>query len=783
MTPRACLAFVLVASSATAQTLTRGPYLQLGSPTGITVVFRTDVSGVGRVRFGVEGQPMASSVVDPGARTEHVLRLTALTPGTRYAYALELDGRPLTTSAPLLFRTYPMPGTVEAFRLFAWGDSGTGTTGQLQVAQRMANELNGAALSLILGDIIYPDGEPKDYDPKFFAPYRALTSRMVIWPVIGNHDVHFDPAGGPWLDAFHTPANNPTGTELYYSFDYGNVHFVVLDTHVSSFSPGSAQLAWAAADLAGSMATWKVVAFHVPPYSGGTHADSASVKSNILPVLEAAGVDLVLAGHSHVYERTYLLKRNAIVQNDRANYTKPSPTTGTLYVVSGTAGQSGALTVPNHPLMAFQLGNVLGVSVIDFNGDTATGYFLKQDGTAVDAFRLQKQADTRPPSVVAARATSSTSVEVVFDEPVASGSGATGAARVTAWSISPPVAVTSASLASDLRTVRLVTAPHASGAYSVTGTGIADRATPPNVSGMTTAQYQVDAGVRLDAGSVDAGLVDAGLVADAGKADAGNADAGRSFADAGLRFVGPLTPLRYFVGRVAPPADWEEMTFDDSVWALGRQPIGYGESGLATTVTMGDAGTLFTRAEFDLFVEPSDVEDLTLEVDYDDGFVAYLNGQEIARRGVAANQTFKTFASSHESGVFEVFRLPNAATVLQPGDNFLAIEVHNTSLTSSDLFLNARLWANANITMSDAGMRPNDDPDAGPDEGNDAGATDDAGPGSDAGGSDAGVIDAGASRDAGVGSSPPPIGCGCSSSSAPVFLLALLGLVLRRRLS
>lgn len=398
------VAVISFAGVSFAQTLTRGPYLQLASPTGITVVFRTSTAGIGRVRYGLAGQALSQSVADPQATTEHVLRLTGLMPATRYSYALEVGTTTLASGPSFVFRTHPPVGTVEAFRLFAWGDSGTGTPGQLRVANRMATELNDAALSLILGDIIYPAGEPQDYDPKFFAPYAELTRRMVVWPVVGNHDVAFDPTGGPWLDAFHTPANNAISSEFYYSFDYANAHFVVLDTHVNSFSTNSAQLQWAIADLAASTATWKIVAFHVPPYTGGTHTDSASVQSNVLPALEAAGVDIVFAGHSHVYERTYLLKGNTVVQNDRSSYTKPTRTTGTLYVVSGTAGQSGALSNAAHPLMAFQQGNVLGTSVVDFNGTSAHGYFLEDDGSAIDVFRLVKGTDTRAPSLIAARA-------------------------------------------------------------------------------------------------------------------------------------------------------------------------------------------------------------------------------------------------------------------------------------------------------------------------------------------------------------------------------------------
>lgn len=768
MLARSALALTLLVSSAPfAQTLTRGPYLQLASPTGVTVVFRTSQAGIGRVRYGLAGQPLSQTVTGTQSTTEHVLRLTGLTPATRYEYAVDLGTTTLASGASLRFRTHPPAGVVEAFRLFAWGDSGTATAGQLRVADRMANELNDAALSLILGDIIYPSGEPQDYDPKYFAPYAALTRRMVVWPVVGNHDVAFDPTGGPWLDAFHTPANNPISTELYYSFDYANAHFVVLDTHVNSFAANSAQLQWAAADLAASTATWKIVAFHVPPYTGGTHTDSASVKANVLPVLEAAGVDLVFAGHSHVYERTWLLKNNAIVQNDPSSYTKPTSTTGTLYVVSGTAGQSGALANPAHPMMAFQVGSVLGTSVVDFNGNTAHGYFLKDDGSALDVFRLVKGADTQAPTLVAARAVTPTSLEAVFNEPVQAGTGALGAERLAAWSISPATSVLSATLASDQRTVRLTTAPHAGGAYTLTAANVADRATPPN-SASGAASYVV----VTDAGVLDAGVVDAGA---------------STVPDGGLLFVNRLTPLRYLVGASAGPTGWTGFAFDDSLWALGRQPIGYGEAGLATTVSMGQAVTLFTRFEFDLFVDPTAVRGLTLEVDFDDGFVAFLNGREIARRGVAGNQTHTTLATAHESGVAEVFPLPGAEAFLRPGDNFLAFEVHNTAVTSSDLFLDAKLWANAVVVASDAGVRPNDD-----DGGFDGGVALDAGA-ADAGSmveTDAGAIDAGLPSDGGAGGEAPDAGggggmsqatgCGCTSTDGAAWLLALLVLALRR---
>lgn len=746
-------AAVLCASSLQAAGLTRGPYLQLAGPTAITIAFHSDVAAVGRVRFGPAPSSLTSSVADSAPTTTHALRLTGLSPATRYFYAVELDGQVVAGGADFRFRTYPPPGADEPFRLFAWGDSGNGTAAQLAVADRMATQVGDATLSLILGDIIYDNGEPELYDPRYFAPYAALLRRMVVWPTIGNHDVGLDPTGGPYLDAFHLPTNNPLGTELYYSFDYGDAHFVCLETHVSGHSAGSMQLQWAAADLAASRAKWKFVYFHVPPYSGGTHSDNAVVRDQVLPVLEAAGVDVVFSGHSHVYERSYLLKASAVVQGDASSYLKPTPGTGTLYVVSGTAGQSGALSNPAHPLMAFQVGAVLGTTVVDVAGDTLRGYFLEADGGVRDLFQLAKGGDARPPRLLGVRANGPFEVELSFDEPVQAGFAPGGAERVPSYAISPPLSVLSATLGADLRTVTLATQAHPPGWYTLAVTGVRDRASPANaVAAGTAGAYAVTSAVEL---------------------------------------LPPAGPWRYLVGAAAPPSDWAVRGFDDAAWAVGPQPLGYGEPGLGTPVAMGTAVTLYTRAHLTRPTTGDELEGLALELDYDDGFVAYLNGVEVARRHLPASQGFDTLSqASHERGVPERFEVAHAGALLLPGDNVLAVEVHNVDGASSDLYLAARLTArftpafDAGAPQLDAGVA---------DGGADAGAPADGGaPGVDAGDADAGQgapdaglpgpADAGVG-DAGVAPGPAPQGCGCTGAPGGLLLLALVGLGRRRQVA
>lgn len=728
---------VLVALPSLAANLTRGPFLQLADDTGITVVFRTDTPSIGSVRFGTGA--LTSSVTGLVPSIEHAVRLSGLTPSTRYGYEVVVDGVTVAGGDAFRFRTHPAAGTASPFRLFAWGDSGLGTAGQLRLAERLSTEVGDATLSLVLGDIIYDRGEASLYDDRYFAPYAPLLRRMVAWTAIGNHDMALDPLGGPYIDAFVLPTNNPLSTELYYSFDYGDAHFVCLDTHVSGHGPGSAQLLWAAADLAASNAKWKFVFFHVPPWTGGTHADDPQVIAGIVPLVEAAGVDVVFSGHSHVYERTYLLKGSAIVQADPGSYLKASPDAGTLYVVSGTAGQTGALANPTHPLMAFQAGNVFGASVIDVAGDTLHGYFLRDDGVAVDLFQLTRGVDTVAPRLMAARAVSPTLVELSFDEPVTTASAET----LTAWAISPPVGVTAARLGSDRRTVQLDTTVQASGLYSVAATGVADGSGNLS-SGASSVPYELVPSVVLTSGS-----------------------------------------LQFLVPSGGTPVGWQARAFDDSNWTAGTSPIGYGSSGLGTTATLGGEVTLYIRAHFTPPVDARRLRELTLELDYDDGFVAFLNGVEIARQNLPAGQDRGSVATASRELGFVEHRLVAAppAGVLVQGDNVLAIEVHNVSAGSSDLFLSARLLGVLGDEV-DAGPPDAGVPDAGAADAGEADGGVDAG--SDAGTLDAGTVDAvdaglTDAPDAGPATGPGGGGCSCDGSGGALTTFLLCALALRRR--
>jgi hypothetical protein len=146
---------------------------------------------------------------------------------------------------------------------------------------------------------------------------------------------------------------------------------------------------------------------------------------------------------------------------------------------------------------------------------------------------------------------------------------------------------------------------------------------------------------------------------------------------------------KYFKGTVDPNAAWRNVSFNDSAWLNGPTGIGYGDGDDATVLNdmAGNYLTVYARKNFTVN-DPATVTGLTLNVDYDDGFVTYLNGQEVARASMpSGTPTRNTAATSHEAGSPKNFDLSTAINLLTAGTNVLAIEVHNTSSSSSDLSL------------------------------------------------------------------------------------------------
>ncbi len=156
-----------------------------------------------------------------------------------------------------------------------------------------------------------------------------------------------------------------------------------------------------------------------------------------------------------------------------------------------------------------------------------------------------------------------------------------------------------------------------------------------------------------------------------------------------------LLPLksewRYRVGDA--PADWMQPAYDDERWKLSASPLGYGEPEVPAPLPDNPLA-FYARRRFELRVLPSEVQRLNARVDFDDGFVLFLNGREVLRRNLPANQTFTTPASTgHESGSPSDFDLTANTSLLVAGENLLAVEVHNEGPGSDDALLEVEVRA------------------------------------------------------------------------------------------
>jgi 3',5'-cyclic AMP phosphodiesterase CpdA len=334
----------------------RVPYVQSVTPTEATLVWQTHSPEAGAVRYWLGDSSKAATQADTAVTIDHVIRLDRLQPDTEYSYEVQTwEGR-FTAARP--FRTAPRPGSRKPFKFLVFGDSGEGTQGQLQLADRMPGEK--AALIIHVGDVAYDNGSEIDFDFRHFAVYKDLLASVPFYPALGNHDVR-TATGQPYLDAFHLPADNGAHTERYYSFQYDNVFFVALDSNTGAGytqrfgdlrDPGSQQVRWLEGELRRARGDpsvdWIVVYFHHPPFSSGGglggHGSDLALRQTLQPLFDRYAVDLVFSGHDHDYERSFPLRcperqpvsQACLVKGDDPKVARQRD--GTIYVVTGGGG-------------------------------------------------------------------------------------------------------------------------------------------------------------------------------------------------------------------------------------------------------------------------------------------------------------------------------------------------------------------------------------------------------------------------------------------------------------
>lgn len=242
-------------------------------------------------------------------------------------------------------------------RFAAIGDTGTGSSKQRDVGQMMA--LYHAAFPfefvLMMGDNMYGGEGPRDYERKFAAPYKSLLDAKVkFYAALGNHDEALQ---------VNYENFNMEGKE-YYRFKKGDVAFYALNSNYMD----KKQVEWLQKELAKDTSSWKVCFFHHSPYSSAKkHGSDDQLREVVEPIFVKYGVNLVLTGHDHVYERI-------------------KPQKGIHYFVSGAGGKlrSGDIR-QSSPLTGKAYDRDMHFMLFEVVGDQVYFQTISRTGETIDS--------------------------------------------------------------------------------------------------------------------------------------------------------------------------------------------------------------------------------------------------------------------------------------------------------------------------------------------------------------------------------------------------------------
>ncbi len=285
------------------------PYLQDAEDDGITIMWETAYPSWGRVIYG-KGSALTDTLKElPDPQLLHEVTLPGLEKNTQYSYKVVTGN----LSSPVhTFRT--KKDKDDPVRFIVYGDSRTLSKIHERIIRLMVPEKPDFIANV--GDVVTRGARLDEWIDQHFYPIRFISGDVPFYISIGNHEYGgFDERVPPYEQRVHNPVTSTGSTEYYYSFDYGNAHFIFLDPNEYWFPdgdgilPGSQQYKWFVADLkkARSHSEWIFVFMHQPPYSecwsGGYYDGEPPLRKYIVPLMEANGVDIVFSGHTHDYER------------------------------------------------------------------------------------------------------------------------------------------------------------------------------------------------------------------------------------------------------------------------------------------------------------------------------------------------------------------------------------------------------------------------------------------------------------------------------------------------
>lgn len=334
----------------------------------MTIRWETTAAEPATLRFG-EGTrldqtvgPLQPLTVQSGTDSFYVYEanLTRLRPNTSYSYAVSVGADRVPAKK---FKTFGP--AQERVTFIAYGDTRTNPDKHAAVVANFRRHTPDFILHS--GDLVAKGGQYELWSREFFDPLKGVIDEIPMLPSIGNHEQD----GANYLAYFREPGAH----RFFYSCDIGPVHIVSLDYR--SAKAGDEQFAFVARDLEASKAPWKIVVLHAPMFNFGGHRSLWGHEA-YLPLFRKTNVDLVLSGHSHLYERF------------RPLVPKDSP--GAWAIQHVTTGGGGA---PLSPAIA-DPSIVHAASIHHFVLFTATrrridARTIAIDGKEIDTFSLSKE--------------------------------------------------------------------------------------------------------------------------------------------------------------------------------------------------------------------------------------------------------------------------------------------------------------------------------------------------------------------------------------------------------
>lgn len=271
-------------------------YLQAVTPDSVYVMAESSSDAPLKVHYGKAKTYGKSAVTTSTRKTTggtyiHRILLNGLTPNTTYDYRLGSHQASFSTAAK----------SGSAFR-FAWmADCRAGKAVHDAIAKFILNAA--PRFSLYGGDLCDDGHSYTDYKVQFFRPHQLkLAARVPFFNTTGNHE-----GWGTNTKAFMQAPAFPSGNQGYYSFDYGDLHVVVMNyLDPDGIEVGSPQYNFIAGDLKATKKTWKIIINHVPAYETGHYGEDDDMVALSKNIFERYGVDLVLSGHSHFYQRNFV---------------------------------------------------------------------------------------------------------------------------------------------------------------------------------------------------------------------------------------------------------------------------------------------------------------------------------------------------------------------------------------------------------------------------------------------------------------------------------------------